>query len=104
MPIVWFFSLTTGSETFMALFHIIVVLFSYLLGARIFGMVFSYIEYKASPEFVPADKFLLFWQLLFFVVCFQMAFFLKPLMVEGAFFTGERGLFLSYLPVLISGK
>ncbi len=101
-PVVWFFTISTGTAVFMTLFHMVVILLSFIFASRYFRLMFSYIQYKAGREHSADDKFLTLWQIIFVFVSCQMAYYLKPLMGDGPFYTGERGIFFEFFSNMIS--
>lgn len=104
-PIVWFFSMSTemDSPAFVALLHMAVAAAGSFFGMRLLWRMRVYLELRMPGERLFDGRVLALWLALFLVVTAQMACFMGPLMSQGPFFTGERGLFAGALFRLFKG-
>lgn len=102
-PIVWFFSMSTemDSPAFVALLHLGVAGAGAFFGMRLLWRMRAYLERRKPGERLFDGRVLALWLLLFLVVTAQMACYLGPLMNDGPFFSGERGLFVGALLQLL---
>ena len=95
-PIVWFFSMSTqmDSPAFVALLHVAVIGVASLFGVQFILRMHRYLAQRRPEERLFDGRVLACWLVLFVLVAAQMACFLGPLMSDGPFFSGERGLFV----------
>jgi hypothetical protein len=95
-PIVWFFSMSTqmDSPAFVALLHLAVIGVAAFFGVQLILRMHRYLAQRRPEERLFDGRVLALWLVLFLLVAAQMACFLGPLMSDGPFFTGERGLFV----------
>lgn len=95
-PIVWFFSMSTqmDSPAFVALLHVAVLGLAAMFGVQFILRMHRYLAQRSASERLFDGRVLAAWLLLFLLVSAQMACFMGPLMSEGPFFSGERGLFV----------
>ena len=96
VPIAWFFTVSTGGPGFMAGFHITVFAIGLLFGVNWLDEARRYLQFLEGDEASVRPGFLTLWVALYTIVGFQMAYYVRPILDAGPFFTGERGLFLEF--------
>ena len=92
-PIGWFFTVSTKGGFFLAILHLSFFLLAAFYGMRIVCVARKYMNYIDHTQTAIHGGFLFAWFLILIFVGLQMAYFMRPLMEPGDFFTGERGLF-----------
>lgn len=102
-PIAWFFTVSTGGPGFMSFFHITVFAIALWFGVRWLDAARRYLQHLEGTQASARGDFFAVWVILFIVVGCQMAYYLRPLLEPGPFFTGERGLFTEFLGSLLGG-
>lgn len=105
-PIVWFFTVSTQHEAwrFIAVLHFSVAAIAAAFGVAALSKAQRYLAWLHAGELVYSRRVLNGWFVLYLLLAVQMAYYLKPLLSPGPFFTGERGLFLEALPFLFGGR
>ncbi|MCC6573818.1 MAG: hypothetical protein IT462_08505 [Planctomycetes bacterium] len=102
VPIVWFFSVSTGADSggFIVALHVATTALAAAFGIHLLSRMHRYLLYKRPEMRFFEGRVLALWCGMFVIVALQLACYLGPLMHEGEFFTGERKLFVTAL----SGK
>ena len=78
----------------LALLHVAVLGLAAMFGVQFILRMHRYLAQRSAGERLFDGRVLAAWLLLFLLVSAQMACFMGPLMSEGPFFSGERGLFV----------
>ena len=95
-PIVWFFGVSTEGAAFMRILHVGVFAVATLFALHMLNVARRYLQFRdGSPVLGPGLFFV--WSVLVILVGFQMGWWFRPLMIEGPFHLGQRGLFLEFL-------
>ena len=95
-PVVWFFGVSTEGFGFMTILHLSVFGFAVAFGLRMLRTARGYLRYLDGSEAIGAG-ILGAWSLLVVVVGLQMAHNFRPILLEGPFHSGQRGLFIEFL-------
>lgn len=96
-PIVWFFTISTEATAwrFVTLLHVGVAAFAAGFGVQCLSRAQRYFEWLRPKETIFHRGTLNAWYALYLILAVQMSYYLRPLLSEGPFFTGERGVFTS---------
>lgn len=95
-PIAWFFTVSAGGPVFMSFFHIAVFAVGLLFGVGWLNASRRYLRRLAGVQASAPGGFFALWVALYAVVGCQMAYYLRPILDAGPFYTGERGLFFEF--------
>lgn len=96
IPVVAFFTISTGGFAFMTFLHLAVFAVGVGFGLRLLATARSYLRHLDGAEAVGGGV-LACWSVLVVLVGLQMAYYFRPILLPGPFFTGERGLFTEFL-------
>jgi len=95
-PIVWFFGVSTEGSAFMKALHLAVFAVAAGFGLRTLNVARRYMEFRGGSAVLGTGLYTL-WSLLVVLVGLQMAWWFRPLLSQGPFHTGQRGLFFDFL-------
>jgi len=96
-PIAWLFGVSTEGVGFLTMLHVAVFLTAAGFGLRFVAVARRYLARLWDGSEAVRPAVLAAWSGLMVVVGLQVAHYLRPLMMPGPFFTGERGLFIEAL-------
>ncbi len=96
-PIAWFFSISTESGPFMVGLHIVTIGIATTFGVGSLQKARGYLLHLSGNQAEAGLGLLAVWVVVYLAVLCQMATYLRPLLVPGPFFTGEKQLFLTAL-------
>jgi len=102
-PIAWFFTVSTEGRGFLVAFHAAVFLVSLGFGMRLLDVAQKYLAHLDAAQRPIHGGFLRFWSVIVLFVGLQMAYYFRPLLEPGPFWTAERGLFFEVLGPLLGG-
>ncbi|MBI2921890.1 MAG: hypothetical protein HYY18_12460 [Planctomycetes bacterium] len=91
-PIAWFFTVSTGGLGFLTVLHIAVFVVALAYGERLLRSTRTLLSAARNQAPAVNGGFLTVWVLVVLFVGLQMAYSFRPLISEGPFTTGERGL------------
>lgn len=105
-PIAWFFTVSTEVTAwrFIVALHFSVSAIAAAFGIGVLNRAERYLACLHPGTALLRRSVLSGWFLLYLIVAAQMAYYLRPLLWPGPFWTGERGLFLEALGPFFSGS
>jgi hypothetical protein len=95
-PIVWFFGVSTEGAAFMRTLHVAVFGVATIFALHMLNVARRYLQFRdGNPVLGPGLFFT--WSILVVLVGLQMGWWFRPLLAQGPFHLGQRGLFLEFL-------